>query len=114
MGWVTLYISGKPDFEQEVLHKLGQSGFAFLPGSSDESDLALYWVNDSAKLRDFKKAIGAKTVFKYRLGFYTSVEAYHQELEKGKNVSAFTTHEKAMIRKMKAWEKTRKPRPHSN
>jgi hypothetical protein len=114
MGWVTLYISGKPDFEQEVLQRLGQSGFSFLPGSSDESDLALYWVNDSAKQRAFKKAIGAKTVFKYRLRFYSSVESYHQELEKGKSSSTFTTHEKAMIRKMKAWEKTRKPRSFSN
>lgn len=113
MGWVTLYISGKPDFEQEVLHRLGQSGFSFLPGSSDEAELALYWVNDSAKLRDFKKAIGAKTIFKYRLQFYISVEAYHTELNKTKNGSNFTTHEKAMIRKMKAWEKTRKPQAHN-
>ena len=114
MGWVTLYISGKSDFEQEVMHKLAQSGFAFLPGSSDESDLALYWVNDSTKLRDFKKAIGAKTVFKYRLQFFNSVEAYHAELDRGKNTNTFTSHEKAMIRKMKAWEKTRKLRLHSS
>ena len=113
MGWVTLYISGKPDFEQEVLHQLGRSGFSFLPGSSDESELALYWVNDTAKLRDFKKAIGAKTVFKYRLLFYPSVEAYHAELDKGTNPNAFTKHEKAMIRKMKAWEKSRKAVPNN-
>ena len=114
MGWITFYVAGKPDFEQEVLHRLGQSGFAFLPGSSDESDLALYWVNDTAKLRDFKKAIGAKTIFKYRLQVYNSVEEYHQNLAKGKNISTFTSHEKAMIRKMKAWEKTRKPQSHNN
>ncbi len=109
MGWVTLYISGKPDFEQEVLHQLGKSGFSFLPGSSDEPELALYWVNDSAKLRDFKKAIGSKTIFKYRLHFYNSVEDYHQDINKERKPEAFTTHEKAMIRKMKAWEKSRKP-----
>ena len=112
MGWVTLYISGKPDFEQEVLHQLGRSGFSFLPGSSDEPELALYWVNDKAKLRDFKKAIGAKTIFKYRLQFYASVEVYHQDIDKGKKADTFTSHEKAMIRKMKAWEKSRKPYPH--
>jgi hypothetical protein len=108
MGWVTVYIAGKSDFEQEVLHHLGRSGFAFLPGSSDESDLALYWVNDTAKLRDFKKAIGAKTIFKYRLRFYASVELFHQEQNKTKNADQFNPHEKAMIRKMKAWEKTKK------
>lgn len=108
MGWVTLYISGKADFEQEVLHHLGKSGFAFLPGSSDESELALYWVNDTYKLRDFKKAIGAKTIFKYRLHFYASVELFHKEQNKGKNSDLFDPHEKAMIRKMKTWEKTRK------
>ncbi|MEK6783166.1 MAG: hypothetical protein AABY93_15810 [Bacteroidota bacterium] len=108
MGWVTLYISGKPDFEQEVLHQLGRSGFGFLPGASDESDLALYWVNDSATLRDFKKAIGAKTIFKYRLRFYGSVEEYHKEHSKSMNENLFTPHEKAMIRKMKVWEKKKK------
>lgn len=114
MGWVTLYISGKPDFEQEVLHHLGRSGFAFLPGSSDESDLTLYWVNDTAKIHAFKKAIGAKTIFKYRLRFYTSVEVFHEEHDKTKNVNNFTTHEKAMIRKMKTWEKTKKHLPQVN
>ena len=113
MGWVTLYISGKPDFEQEVLHHLGRSGFAFLPGSSDEADLALYWVNDTSKLRDFKKAIGAKIIFKYRLRFYYKVETFHEELNKAKKATTFTTHEKAMIRKMKAWEKTQKHYSHS-
>ena len=114
MGWVTLYISGKPDFEQEVLHQLGRSGFAFLPGSSDESDLTLYWVNDTAKIHAFKKAIGAKTIFKYRLRFYTSVEVFHEEQDKAKNSTNFTTHEKAMIRKMKTWEKTKKQHSRSN
>ncbi|MBK5278635.1 MAG: hypothetical protein JJE09_07210 [Bacteroidia bacterium] len=108
MGWVTIYISGKPDFEQEVLHQLGKSGFAFLPGSSDHVDLALYWVNESFKLRDFKKAVGAKIVFKYRLRFYASVELFQQEQNKTKNAHQFTTHEKGMIHKMKAWEKTKK------
>lgn len=107
MGWVTIYIAGKPDFEQGVLHHLGRSGFAFLPGSSDDSDLALYWVNETAKLHDFKKAIGAKSIFKYRLRFYASVELFHEE-HKVKNATQFTMHEKEMIHKMKAWEKTKK------
>ena len=93
MGWVTLYISGKSDFEQEVLHHLGKSGFSFLPGSSDESELALYWVNDTANLLDFKKAIGAKTIFKYWLRFYASVELFHQEQNKTKNTDQFNPHE---------------------
>ena len=93
MGWVTVYISGKPDFEQEVLHHLGRSGISFLPGSSDDSDLALYWMTDSSKLLDFKKAIGAKTIFKYRLHFYASVQLFHEE-HKVKNATQFTSHEK--------------------
>ncbi len=113
MGWVTVYMAGKPDFEQEVLHHLGRSGFAFLPGSSDEGDLALYWVNDTAKLRDFKKAIGAKTIFKYRLLFFASVESFHESQKKSENMDPFDPHEKAMIRKMKVWEKARKPQSHS-
>jgi hypothetical protein len=105
MGWATLYISGKPDFEQEVLQRLARSGFSFLPGASDDSDLALYWVNDNALLRDFKKAIGAKTIFKFRLRFYESVAHYHKKLDEVKDTNNFTAHEKAMIGKMKTWEK---------
>jgi hypothetical protein len=74
MNWTTLYIEGKPGFDSEVLKCLEHSGFTFMHGTSLESGVCLYWVDEKAKLRDFKQAIGSKTVFKYRLRFYGSIE----------------------------------------
>ncbi|HOX83136.1 MAG TPA: hypothetical protein PLJ60_12865 [Chryseolinea sp.] len=74
MNWTTLYINGKSGFDKEVLRNLEHSGFDFLHGTSLESGVCLYWVDEKAKLRDFKMAIGSKTIFKYRLQFYTTVE----------------------------------------
>lgn len=76
MGWVTVYIKGKSGCESEVLKNLEQSGFNFMPGSSVERGLTLYWINESDSLRAFKKAIGSKTIFKYRIRFYTNVEDF--------------------------------------
>lgn len=105
MSWTTIYIAGRPDFESHVTHHLERSGFAFLPGyMAGDDGLAMYWINESAKLRDFKKAIGAKTIFEYRLRFYPSVEAYH-ESDGQKVLNRFTAREEAMIREMNDWQK---------
>lgn len=74
MNWTTLYIEGKPGFDSEVLKNLEHSRFTFMHGTSLESGVCLYWVDEKASLRDFKMAIGSKTVFKYRLQFYTCIE----------------------------------------
>lgn len=74
MNWTTLYLEGKPGFDSEVLKNLEHSGFTFLHGTSLESGVCLYWVDEKAKVRDIKMAIGSKTVFKYRLRFYGSIE----------------------------------------
>lgn len=74
MNWTTIYIQGKSKFDAEVLRNLENSGFNFLHGYSLESGVCLYWIDEKEKLRDFKRAIGSKTIFKYRLRFYTSVE----------------------------------------
>jgi hypothetical protein len=74
MNWTTLYIQGKSGFGPEVLKNLEQSEFDFLKGYLLESGVCLYWVDEKANLRDFKTAIGAKTIFKYRLQFYSTIE----------------------------------------
>lgn len=78
MGWTTIYIHARPGAEGEILHNLEHSGFNFMPGYANEEGLILFWVEEGASLRSFKKAIGAKTIFKYRLHFFTSVEAFTQ------------------------------------
>lgn len=49
-----------------------------MPGSLGTSDdsAEMYWVSDHIVLKDFKKAIGARIIWKYRLTFYTSLEHF--------------------------------------
>ena len=74
MNWTTLYIQGKPGFDSELLKILEHSSVDFLSGSALESGVCLYWIDEKANLRDFKMAIGSKTIFQYRLRFYSSFE----------------------------------------
>ena len=74
MNWNTLYIQGKSGFDSEVLKHLEHSGFDFLHGYSLDSGVCLYWVDENVNLRDFKMAIGGKTIFKYRLRFFNTIE----------------------------------------
>lgn len=76
MGWVTVYIRGKSGFKSDVQHQLEHARIDYLPGFANERGVALYWIPEDLSLRDFKKAIGAKTVFKHRLKFFTSVEEF--------------------------------------
>jgi hypothetical protein len=99
MSWTTIYIKGTADFESEVLRHLEKSGFSFLPGSNTENGFALYWINDRSQLREFKKAIGAKTIFKYRLRFYPDMAAAQDD-----SATDFTPSEEAMVKSMSAWQ----------
>jgi hypothetical protein len=82
MGWITIYITGKTDFREEVLRKLEGSNVKFMPGytgtSSEMDTHDLYWLQEKVDLREFKEAIGAKLIWKYRLNFFASLEAFIQ------------------------------------
>lgn len=106
MNWATIYISGKEGFREEVVKSLKDSDFPHMQGYSEANDLALYWIDEKANLRDFKKAIGSKIVFKYRLQFFTTVEEFIEQQTQIK-FNTFTNEEQALIKKMKAWDKSR-------
>lgn len=80
MGWITVYITGRSGFREEVLKKLESSSVNFMPGnigvSSDLEPHDLYWLDDKVDLKKFKQAIGSKLIWKYRLSFFTSLEAF--------------------------------------
>ena len=80
MGWITVYITGKADFRDEVLARLEGSDVNFMPGntgaSSDMDTHDLYWLDEKEDIKDFKRAIGSKLIWKYRLNFFTSLEAF--------------------------------------
>lgn len=101
MSWTTLYITGKPNFKEDILHNLDKSEISFLHGSTEgENDLVLLWVDENLPLRDLKKAIGSKIVFKYRLHFFTSLSQRQAQEKK----EPLTPREQAMIREMADWE----------
>ncbi len=77
-----------------------------LPGSPESDSVCLVWVDERTSLRDLKKAIGSKTVFKYRLQFYPSIEKYYASLPKDSDVN-FSTEQKALITEMSTREQIR-------
>jgi len=82
MNWTIVYITGRPEFQAEVRKKLEHSDLKFMPGYVDNSIAAvthdLYWLSDDTDLREMKEAVGSKLVWKYRLKFYGSLEAFIQ------------------------------------
>jgi hypothetical protein len=112
MNWNTVYITGKCGFEKEVHRHLAESSVAYMPGSMDgQKNIALFWLNDQTSLRDFKKAIGGKTVFKYRLQFFTTQEEANK-LDVPKT-TPFTAQEEAMVRNMTHWQEEQFDYKHS-
>jgi hypothetical protein len=109
MGWATVYITGKSNFREDVLDKLQGSDVDFMPGytgaSADTADThELYWLDEKVALRKFKEAIGGKLIWKYRLRFFTSLEAFIESQNPKQNDLEFTAEENALLAKMQASE----------
>jgi len=105
MSWNTIYITGKSGFKEEVSKSLEDSD-SVMPGSTgNDHDVSLFWIDDTLPLRDLKKEIGSKIVFKYRLRFFSSLEELQRQQEKN---TSLTPREEAMIREMNEWQTTQK------
>jgi hypothetical protein len=108
MNWLTIYITGKSDFREEVLKKLESSDINFMPGYTggsvgyDTHDL--YWLDERVDIRKFKEAIGSKLVWKYRLSFFTTLEAFIESQNACRKSLEFTDEENALLAKMQASE----------
>jgi hypothetical protein len=107
MGWTTLYITGKSDFRDEVREKLEESDLNLMPGytgtfSSTDEVHDLYWVDEKTPLREFKEAVGSKLVWKFRLQFYPSLEAFIESQNKSKKTEDLTPEDLALIEEIKA------------
>ena len=104
MRWTTLYITGKGDFRDEVLDKLEDSSISFMPGytgevSDNDETHELYWIDEKASLRKIKEAIGSKVIFKFRLRFYPTLEAFLDSQNKKEN--AVSDDDIALLEEMK-------------
>ena len=103
MSWTTIYITGRSDFREEVKKKLEHSDQRYMPGfiddSSDEFTHDLYWLDGRTDLRAFKEAIGGKIIWKHRLRFYKTLEAFvlSQQMRSG---DEFSSRELEMIAEM--------------
>lgn len=102
MGWVTVYITGNADFREDVNRKLEDSDLAWMPGyngaqTNNELFSDLYWVDEIVTLRELKEAIGSKLVWKYRLRFFNTLEAFIESQNSKKNNSEFTAEERALL-----------------
>lgn len=108
MAWVTIYITGKGDFREEVGRKLEDSDLKVMPGytggTSGDSDLIadMYWVDEKTSLREIKEAIGSKLVWKYRLRFYNSLESFIESQNAKKSSTEFTAEERALLAEIQA------------
>ena len=103
MSWSTIYITGKSDFRDEVRRRLEHSDQRFLQGyiesPYDDETHDLYWLDGVKNLKAFKEAIGAKLIWKHRIRFYTSLEAFMASRESS-SIESFSPHERNMIEKM--------------
>jgi hypothetical protein len=107
MGWVTLYITGKGDFREEVREQVEKSDLDIMPGYtgmvSPEEVHDLYWVDEKTDLRTFKEAVGSKLIWKYRLRFFPSFEAFIEAQNKEKDKKPeLTPEELALIAEIKS------------
>jgi hypothetical protein len=107
MGWTTLYITGKQDFREEVREKLEDTDLDLMPGYTGTHSMTgdvheLYWVDDQVNLRSVKEAVGSKLIWKYRLNFYSSFEAFIETQNKKNTRTQFTEEDLALIEEVKA------------
>jgi len=76
------------------------SDIVHMPGTVEgEPNIGLYWVDEKTTMRAFKEAIGSKTIFRYRLRFFTSLEKLNEFYDE-KPTESLTPQEEAMIRTM--------------
>lgn len=112
MNWVTIYITGQEDFRDDVRKKLERSDVEFMPGyienSSTHHPHDLYWLNGHTDLRQFKEAIGGKLIWKYRLRFFSNLEAFITFQNEMQGENEFTAHDLKMITDMQIEEENSK------
>jgi len=100
MSWKTIYVIGRKDFAEDVVKNLERSGIEFMSGYHTRQDAdshELFWVPETMALGDFKRAIGAKAVLRYRLKFASSLE----ELEGTRVSDELTPEEQSRVERMR-------------
>jgi hypothetical protein len=109
MNWNTIYITGNADFWEDVNSKLSGASVKHMVGNLEQQPAGtfrgLYWLEETECLEDFKQAVGAKLIWKYRLRFQSEAET-DMSANKATTKERFTERERSLIQKMRL--KTRK------
>jgi len=96
----TIYIKGLTHYKKYIRKAILKSelieGQDFIEGYAGQ-DYALYWLHDDLDLRTFKKAVGAKYVWRHRIRFYESIE----EMNKKKKDDDYNAEDLALLNKIK-------------
>jgi len=97
----TIYIKGithyKKYIRKTVLKSELKEGQDFIEGYAGQ-DHALYWLNENIDLRTFKRAVGAKYVWRHRIRFYESIEEMNKKTKKEDD---FNSEDLALLNKIK-------------
>jgi hypothetical protein len=96
----TVYIVGNPGYTEQLNKELHDNSM-FIRGQVNvevpEKEVQLYWIGSRSKLREFKKAIGADLIWKYRLQFFFDLEKLTEQNEQEEEWSA---DERALMKKV--------------
>ncbi|MBS1951576.1 MAG: hypothetical protein OJF59_001250 [Cytophagales bacterium] len=94
----TIYVVGNPGF-LELHRKHLDDNSKFLRGHVSVQvpgkEVQLFWIHSKKGLKEFKRAIGADLIWKYRLRFYFDMEEFTPKEEK----SELNADEKILMRK---------------
>ena len=95
----TIYIKGINKYKSKLRKALYKSslieGDHYIEGNSGNNDYILYWITSRITIKEFKKAIGANIIWKYRLRFYKTPD----EINKKTCSTEFSEEEKNLILK---------------
>ncbi len=95
-----VYIIGNPGFT-ELLNKELHDNALYIRGQAivevPDKEVQLYWISNRKKLHEFKRAVGADLVWKFRLNFYFDLETFTQGPDQTEEWSA---DEKALMKKV--------------
>ena len=95
-----VYIIGNPGFV-ELLNKELHDNSMYIRGQATVEvpgkEVQLFWISNKKNLREFKKAVGADLIWKYRLNFHFDLEKFTHATEQTDEWSA---DEKALMRKV--------------
>jgi hypothetical protein len=71
-----------------------------MTGSFNEDNTYLFWITDDLVLYDLRKSIGSKIIFKYRIRFFSAIDAFMSSKESGKRNHSFTSDQEHMFREL--------------